>query len=99
MTTNAYHDGIVLLRRLHQQVLRLTRSSESIPSVGDGEWEDAREEETQQRTAVVPIASPQIGLLLDATHPLDTPRPYARRSSLDRSSLKIDGRAQMRSYR
>jgi hypothetical protein len=45
------------------------------------------------------VSFPEISFLLDAPQPLEPPSAYYRRSTLESSSLEIDSRAKMGSYR
>src|SRR5262249_6626391 len=99
MTAEANRDGIMVMRRLDQKVLRPALRFEPRPSAGNGKRKYAREDETQQYATIVRIAPPQVWPLHDAHQPLQAARPEPGWRTLDRSGLEIDRCSQMSAYR
>src|SRR5262245_48962757 len=85
----------MMVRRLDLQRARPSLGSVPVPPVRNRERQDASQKQIQQLAAIVPIAPPQVWLLLDPPQPFKSECLDRRGSSPYGAGLKIDDRAQM----
>src|SRR5262245_34509675 len=72
---------------------------DAMPALGQRERQHASHDKTQEHATIVPIAAPQMRLLLDPPEPFEARCAKNGRSALDGSSLKIQRRTQMSPHR